>query len=59
MIDVNETNLVILSQYMKITPSCCAPYTVMYVNYFSIKTEKKMCHYFNVGRPENYAENYL
>ena len=26
---------------MKITPSCCTPYTVMYVNYFSIKTEKK------------------
>ena len=26
---------------MKITPSCCAPYTVMYVIYFSVKTEKK------------------
>lgn len=40
---------------------CTLKYTVRYVNYLSIKPEniqtgKKICNYFNVGRPENYFD---
>lgn len=34
-------NNLCISQYMQIQPSCCTPYTVMYVNYSSIKLEGK------------------